>query len=100
MKFFCRQFEIRSGTNMEITRIDETSQATVSQDVKMKKRWGKVCIYYPEASCAAPRLQFKICRGCPKCAQYVRKNVVRSIFDHVKSIAISMLNTNNSQFSK
>lgn len=84
---------------MEITKIDETNQVVVSQEVRLKKAWGQACIYYPEEPCSLPRLQFRICRTCPRAAQYVRKNVVRSIFEYIKAFAISLMKSMNPTYS-
>ena len=85
---------------MEILKIDETSQAAVNESVGLHKFQGKGCIYYPERPCSAPKLQFKICRGCPRAAQFIQNNIIRSVFDHVKSMAISLLEGMNFQLSK
>lgn len=85
---------------MEITPIEEIQQPRGNQKVMMQKLKGKVCIYYPDLICTAPRLQFKICRTCSRAVEYIRKNVVRSIFEYVKSVAISFLKGMNIQLSK
>lgn len=85
---------------MEITRVDETKQTSACQEIGPQRLKGRVCIYYPDVICAAPRLQFKICRSCPRAAQYIRKNVVHSIFDYVKAFAISLLKNMDIQLSK
>lgn len=84
---------------MEITRVEEKGQIA-SEDLRLRKAGGRICIYYPEVICTAPKLQFNICRTCPRCAMYVRKNVVRSVFDYVKSLAISLLKSMDIQLSK
>ncbi|MEE8637599.1 MAG: hypothetical protein V3T21_00980 [Candidatus Margulisiibacteriota bacterium] len=86
--------------NMEISKIEEASQVAVGQEVRMQKLKGRVCIYFPEMVCSAPRLQFGICRACPRAAQYIRKNAIRSIFDYIKSFAISLLKSMDIQLSK
>ena len=88
------------GAHMEINKIDEAKQAILSQEVKTQKLKGRVCIYCPDIICTAPRLQFKICRTCPRAAQYIRKNAIRSIFDYIKSLAISLLKSMDIQLSK
>jgi len=85
---------------MEITRIDETNQATISQEIRLRKFSGRACIYYPEATCRAPKLQYQICRTCPRCAQFVRKNVEKSLFSHIKAFAISLMQNMNIHSSK
>lgn len=80
---------------MEVVKIEETNQAVVSKEVRLGKACSRVCIYYPDAICKLPKLQFKICRTCPRAAQYIRRNVVRSIFEYIKSVAISFLNMIN-----
>ncbi len=85
---------------MEINRIEEKAQANISEGIDLRRAGHKACIYYPEVTCAAPRLQFKICRGCPKCARFVRVNVERSLFQHIKAYAISLLDKMNVQTSK
>ena len=85
---------------MEISKIEETSQAMVSEEVRLHKMDSRACIYYPESICVLPRLQFQICRSCPRAAQYIRKNVVRSIFEHIKSFAVSLLQSMDIQLSK
>ena len=76
---------------MEITRIEETTQALISDEVRLRRTGGRSCIYYSDATCHAPRLQFKICRTCPRCAMYVRTNVVKSIFNHIKALGITLM---------
>lgn len=85
---------------MEITRIEETNQAAASENISLRRVNGRACIYYPERICLAPKLQFQICRTCPRAAQYIRKNVVRSVFDYIKSFAISLLKSMDIQLSK
>ena len=85
---------------MEINRIEEKAQANISEGVDLRRMHGQPCIYYPEVKCTAPKLQFKICRGCPKCAQFVRTNVERSLFQHIKAYAISLLDKMNIQTSR
>jgi len=85
---------------MEISRVEETSQTTVSEEVRLRKTDSRACIYYPETICVLPRLQFQICRSCPRAAQYIRKNVVRSIFEHIKSFAVSLLKSMDIQLSR
>jgi hypothetical protein len=88
------------GANMEIIRVDEAKQSVLGQEVRMQKLRGRVCIYYPDVICTAPKLQFKICRTCSRAAEYIRNNVVRSIFDYIKTLAISLLKSMNVQSSK
>jgi hypothetical protein len=85
---------------MEISKVEETNQAMVSEEVRLRKTGGRVCIYYSESICVLPRLRFQICRSCPRATQYVRKNVVRSIFEHIKSFAVSLLKSMDIQLSK
>jgi hypothetical protein len=86
--------------NMEISKIEEANRAAVGQEVRMQKLKGRACIYFPEMVCTAPRLQFRICRTCPRAAQYIQKNVLKSIFDYIKSFAISLLKSADIQLSK
>ena len=76
---------------MSISSIDQTKKAVLNQEIKLMKAGRQICIYYPETACKAPKLQFMICRSCPKAAQFIKKNVIRSIFDYVRSLAVSML---------
>ena len=85
---------------MEINRIEDKAQANISEGINLRRPGYGACIYYPEVSCTAPKLQFKICRNCPRCAQFVRTNVERSLFQHIKAYAISLLNKMNVQTSK
>jgi hypothetical protein len=85
---------------MEISRIDETRSTLMSEEISLKKGCRKACIYYPEVTCATPNLQFMICRTCPRAAQYISKNMARSIFDHIKACAISLIQSMNIQLSK
>ena len=85
---------------MEITRMEETKQPVLGQEVRMQKQRGRVCIYYPDLICTAPKLQFKICRICPRAAEYIRKNVIRSIFDYIKTVAIYLLKSMDIQSSR
>ena len=75
--------------HMEINKIDETNQAQLEAEVKLRKT-GCSCIYYSERICSAPRLPFKICRACPRAQQYLKKNVIQNIFSKIKSLAIMM----------
>jgi len=85
---------------MEINRIEEKAQTNISEGVNLHRPGHEVCLYYPEATCSAPKLQFKICRGCPRCAQFVKVNVERNLFQHIKAYAIFLLQKMNIQASK
>ena len=85
---------------MEINKIEETSQTMVSEEVRLRKTGSRACIYYPESICVLPRLRFQICRSCPRATQYIRKNVVRSIFEHIKFFAVSLLQSLDIQLCK
>lgn len=85
---------------MEVVRIEEANQTVVSEEVNLRRTCGKACVYYTESACSLPQLKFQICRSCPRAAHYIRKNVVRSLFDHIKSLAISLLKSMDIQLSK
>ena len=76
---------------MEIARVQEPAQPQISEEVRLRKCGGNACIYYAETVCVLPRLKFGICRSCPRAAQFVRKNVVRSVFQYIRNLAISFL---------
>jgi len=80
---------------MEVTKIGELSQMTVSQEIRLKPGGCQVCIYYPDAPCRMPKLQFKICRGCPRAEKYIRKNILKSLFEQIKALAASWLQGNS-----
>lgn len=77
---------------MEVNKIDEASQMASTKDVDAAKIRGKTCIYDTQKICCAPRLTFKVCRSCPRAAQYIRQNVVQNIFGKIKGLAITMMN--------
>ena len=85
---------------MEVNRIEDKAEANISEGVNLRRFGGQACIYYPEVSCSSPKLQFKICRACPKCARFVQVNVERNLFQHIKAYAISLLDKMNIQASK
>jgi hypothetical protein len=76
---------------MGLKIIDEVTQTNFNHAAGVQKLKGKSCIYYPEAGCSAPKLQFRICRSCPRAEQYIRKNILTSLYNYVKSIANSLL---------
>ena len=75
-----------------INGIEEIGKVGASDEIKQRKLGGKACAYYPEAVCTLPNLKFNICQQCPRAAGCGPKNEVKSVFDHVKAIAISFLN--------
>lgn len=77
---------------MEIIRIDETNQTLINRGIDGKRPGCKVCIYYTDVTCSVPNLKFRICQGCPRAAGLIKKNAVNSLFDHIKSFTISLLN--------
>ncbi len=77
---------------MEITKIDETNQTLISRGIEGRKPGCKMCIYYTDVTCSVPNLRFRICLGCPRAVGYVKKNAVQSLFNHIKSLTISLLN--------
>ncbi|MBU1026093.1 MAG: hypothetical protein KKA31_00010 [Candidatus Margulisbacteria bacterium] len=85
---------------MEVIRIEQTNQTVNNEKIRLQKFGAKACIYYPEVSCSAPRLKYKICRACPRCGLYVRQNVVKSLYNHIKSLAISLMRRMDVQLSK
>ena len=97
MKFLRGWFEIELA--MEIPRIEETNRSVASEAIRLRKACGRACIYYAKIACVLPRLQFQICRTCPRAAQYIRKNVVRSIFEYIKSLAILLMKNMGGQVS-
>ena len=100
MKFYEAVCEIAGGEVMEITRIDETKHTLISQELEGRSAGCKVCLYYPEMICTLPKLRLRICQGCPRAMRYVRKNVMRSLFEHIKALAISLIKNLNIQLSK
>ena len=85
---------------MDIARIEETNQAAANEEISLRRAGNRVCIYYPEMICAAPKLQFKICRNCARCSRSATNDPVRSVFDHIRSFAISLLERMDVQSSK
>lgn len=85
---------------MEINGIEETKQASASEDVQLRKPGGKPCIYYPEEKCCLPKLTFKICRSCPRAIPHVKKQAIPAVFNHVKALAIMLLGKMGIQASK
>ncbi|MFC1571346.1 hypothetical protein ACFL31_02190 [Candidatus Margulisiibacteriota bacterium] len=81
---------------MQITKIDEANQTTVSQEVRMKKLGGKVCLCYPKIMCTAPTFKFAVCKTCPRAALFFKKNAVSSLFERIKAMAIMLMNIGNS----
>jgi uncharacterized paraquat-inducible protein A len=77
---------------MEITRVEEKKWSAISQEAKMQSLSGKRCIYFPDTKCSAPKLQFKLCRTCPRCENFVRVNVIRSLFRAIIALAILLMN--------
>jgi hypothetical protein len=84
---------------MEITKVDESKKVLIGQEVKSRTS-KKVCIYYPGMLCTLPNLRLRICRGCPQAAGLVRKNVIRLMYDYIKSFSISLMKSLNIQLSK
>ena len=76
---------------MKINRIEETEKLVNAQDLKAPKGRQKKCIYYPEAACNPQKAQFKLCEKCPRCLALVETNVMKSLFQHIKALAISLL---------
>ena len=90
VKLLCQSADNALGINMEVNKIEETKQPQLEAEVKFNKTFCRTCIYYMGKICTAPKLQFKICRGCPRAQQYIKKNVIQNIFSKIKSLAIMM----------
>ena len=76
---------------MGINRIEEAEKLVNAQELKAPKGAHKKCIYYPDAVCNTQRPQFKICEKCPRCLALIETNVMKSLFQHIKALAISLL---------
>ncbi|NQT30147.1 MAG: hypothetical protein HQ596_06220 [Candidatus Saganbacteria bacterium] len=76
----------------EIPRINETKQTNINREMKNKPGKKCTCIYYPEEACTIPLLKFRICHKCPRAQPYISKNVVASVFDHIKALSITLMN--------
>lgn len=85
---------------MVVVKIEEPKQLESNQAIGLRRIKGRVCLYDPRLECTTPVLHLKICRSCPRAAQYVRQNVVRSVFERVKALAIIILNSMNNQLSR
>ena len=85
---------------MEVNKIDDTNKPLEARDIRHMRIDTRFCLYYPEAACKAPETCFRICADCPRMTQYTKQNVVRSLFDHIKSFSISLLERMNIQLPK
>ena len=78
---------------MQTPKVEETKKSASSQQVILKGLLERPCIYFKEAECKVPKLQFKICMRCPRAAQYIKNKVLNSLFDHIKGLAILLLSS-------
>jgi hypothetical protein len=76
---------------MTITHIEETEVTQQNQAPRFNKACGRQCIYFAEAVCRTPNLQFKICLRCPRATEYVKTNVVQSLFERIKAFAFGLM---------
>ncbi|MFH1542262.1 MAG: hypothetical protein ABIE84_04140, partial [bacterium] len=76
---------------MQITKIDESIQATLNQQIQTAKTGCKLCIYFANKACKLPNIQFAICKSCPKAVQYLKANAVGNLFSKIKGLAIMMM---------
>ena len=78
--------------SLEINPIESTSQLQPGEIVGSFRSGGKRCIYDEEAVCLAPhQLRFELCRDCPRGFQAAPPEPTRQIFNHVKNLAVSLL---------
>ncbi|MFH1826509.1 MAG: hypothetical protein ABH823_04375 [bacterium] len=92
MKFNLIKGEKFLGETVEIFKIEEANQALLEKQADINQLRGRTCIYCSEVKCQAPKLAMKICRSCPRAAQFIRKNVVQNIFDKINGLAIMLMN--------
>jgi len=59
---------------LKVEEIYRSNEAFDPQGLNLPQTKAKPCIYYPEKACSVPKLQFKICRTCPKAAQFINLN--------------------------
>ncbi|MBN2057964.1 MAG: hypothetical protein JW782_04150 [Candidatus Saganbacteria bacterium] len=85
---------------IEVQKVEETLRAQVDERVDLRRTSARTCIYYPEVGCFAPSARYKICYGCARCGELAPRSVIRSIFDHIKALAISWLGPNSPQSSR
>ncbi|MDI6732038.1 MAG: hypothetical protein QME05_05665 [Candidatus Margulisbacteria bacterium] len=76
---------------MQINKIEEAEKLISAQELKAPKGGYRKCIYYPDAVCNTQKMQFKICEKCPRCLALIETNVMKSLFQHIKALAISLL---------
>lgn len=81
-------------------QIDELEKMTSSVEIRSSKAKAGACIYYPERSCSAPKMKFRICQTCPRCASLIPKSSLRALFNHIKRLAILLMNMMGGQASK
>ena len=86
---------IRKRVEMVIERIDQTKKseiepATLKQGPRQKLDKKNLCVYYPEVNCLLPKFKFRLCQSCRRARQYLNNDEVKTVFDHIKSMAITM----------
>lgn len=80
---------------MAIERINQTKKSEIEPATVKKGLPGKLtkknpCVYYPEVDCQLPKFKFRLCQSCRRARQYLNNDEVKTIFDHIKSMAITM----------
>ncbi len=84
-----------------IDQIEELEKAVANGRISLLKPKTAVCIYYPEVSCSAPKMKFKICLTCPRCMSVpLPKGNLGALFNYIKMFAIFLMNMMGGQASK
>jgi hypothetical protein len=58
------------------------------------------CIYYTGIKCSAPKVKFKICLSCPRCAALLKQSAMQIMFGHIKNAAALLMSLMSGQASK
>jgi len=83
-----------------ILPINELEKMAPSVEIRSLKTKARACIYYPERSCSAPKIKFKICQTCPRCASLLKINGTRALFNYIRMFAILLMRMMGGQSSK
>lgn len=78
----------------KILPIGELEKMAPSVEIRGLKTKAVACIYYPERSCSAPKIKFKICQTCPRCVPS------RALFNYIRMFAILLMRMMGGQSSK
>jgi hypothetical protein len=73
---------------MEITRIgDPYGSGEIERAAH--GNFGRLCLYYKEEHCAAPRIKFAACRSCCRIDPH---RAASNLFERIKKLAVDLLN--------